>query len=65
MAESDPDVQIARTQRIADNDATFVDPQDLLAELRDDKLAQSIRAQTGLETGRRGTAATVVVPAAQ
>jgi len=27
---------IARKQRIADNDAAFVDPQDMLAELRDD-----------------------------
>jgi starvation-inducible DNA-binding protein len=30
--------QIARTQRIADNDAEFVEPQDMLAELRDDNL---------------------------
>lgn len=30
--------QIARTQRIADNDAEYVDPQDMLAELRDDNL---------------------------
>jgi starvation-inducible DNA-binding protein len=30
--------QIARTQRIADNDADFVEPQDMLAELRDDNL---------------------------
>jgi starvation-inducible DNA-binding protein len=30
--------QIARTQRIADNDANFVTPQDMLAELRDDGL---------------------------
>jgi starvation-inducible DNA-binding protein len=30
--------QIARTQRIADNDAEFVAPQDMLAELRDDNL---------------------------
>jgi len=29
---------IARTQRIADNDANFVTPQDMLAELRDDNL---------------------------
>jgi starvation-inducible DNA-binding protein len=27
---------IARHQRLADNDATYVDPQDMLAELRDD-----------------------------
>jgi starvation-inducible DNA-binding protein len=30
--------QIARTQRIPDNDAEYVDPQDMLAELRDDNL---------------------------
>jgi starvation-inducible DNA-binding protein len=29
---------IARTQRIADNDAPYVDPHDMLAELRDDNL---------------------------
>jgi starvation-inducible DNA-binding protein len=27
---------ISRQQRIADNDAAYVDPQDMLAELRDD-----------------------------
>jgi starvation-inducible DNA-binding protein len=30
--------QIARLQRIPDNDAEYVDPQDMLAELRDDNL---------------------------
>ena len=30
--------QIAKTQRIPDNDAEFVAPQDMLAELRDDNL---------------------------
>jgi starvation-inducible DNA-binding protein len=30
--------QIARTQRIPDNDAEFVSPQDMLAELREDNL---------------------------
>ncbi|QHL89976.1 DNA starvation/stationary phase protection protein [Sphingomonas changnyeongensis] len=37
---------IARRQTIADNDADFVTPQDMLAELRDDnlKLVQQIRA---------------------
>jgi starvation-inducible DNA-binding protein len=29
---------IARTQRISDNDAAFVEPQDMLAELRDDNI---------------------------
>jgi starvation-inducible DNA-binding protein len=28
--------EIARTQRVLDNDAEYVDPQDMLAELRDD-----------------------------
>ncbi len=28
--------EISRQQRIADNDAAYVDPQDMLAELRDD-----------------------------
>src|SRR6185437_296712 len=30
--------QIARTQRIADNDADYVEPNDMLAELRDDNV---------------------------
>jgi starvation-inducible DNA-binding protein len=30
--------QVARTQRIKDNDADYVDPQDMLAELRDNNL---------------------------
>ena len=30
--------QISRTQRISDNDADYVDPHDMLAELRDDNL---------------------------
>jgi starvation-inducible DNA-binding protein len=30
--------QISRTQRIKDNDADYVEPQDMLAELRDDNL---------------------------
>src|SRR5262249_26567134 len=36
---------IARLQRIADNDARFVEPQDMLAELRDDNrgLAAAMR----------------------
>ena len=38
--------QIARTQRILDNDAEYVEPADMLAELRDDNraLAGSLRA---------------------
>lgn len=37
--------QIARTQRILDNDAVYVEPSDMLAELRDDNkaLAASLR----------------------
>ncbi len=37
---------IARTQRIADNDADYVEPSDILAELREDNmaLATSLRA---------------------
>jgi starvation-inducible DNA-binding protein len=39
--------QIAQQQRIKDNDADFVDPQDMLAELRDDnKQLTSILRQT-------------------
>ena len=41
---------IARLQRISDNDAEFVDPQDMLAELREDNkdLAVSMLAAHGL-----------------
>jgi starvation-inducible DNA-binding protein len=37
--------QISREQRILDNDADYVEPQDMLAELRDDnqQLARSMR----------------------
>lgn len=37
--------QIARTQRVLDNDASYVEPSDMLAELRDDNkaLAASLR----------------------
>ncbi|MBR0967374.1 Dps family protein [Tardiphaga sp. 538_B7_N1_4] len=40
---------IARRQRVLDNDATYVDPQDMLAELRDDneQLAVSMREAHG------------------
>jgi starvation-inducible DNA-binding protein len=34
---------IARTQRVADNDAEYVDPQDMLAELREDNKALTTR----------------------
>src|SRR4051794_19742565 len=41
---------IARTQRILDNDAEYVQPLDMLAELRDDNraLAASLRAAHGV-----------------
>ena len=41
---------IARLQRLPDNDADFVSPQDMLAELRDDnkQLAASLRETHGL-----------------
>ena len=41
---------IARLQRVADNDAEFVSPQDMLAELRDDNkdLTQRMREVHGL-----------------
>ena len=35
--------QIARLQRLADNDADYVDPQDMLAELNDDNKALVLR----------------------
>ena len=38
--------QIAREQRILDNDADYVDPQDMLAELRDDNGAFAERMRT-------------------
>ena len=38
--------QIARTTRIADNDADFVTPGDMLAELREDNLALAARMRT-------------------
>jgi len=34
---------IARIQRIEDNDADFVDPPDMLAELREDNIAMAVR----------------------
>jgi starvation-inducible DNA-binding protein len=42
--------QIAKLQRILDNDADYVDPQDMLAELRDDNgsLAARMRETHGL-----------------
>jgi starvation-inducible DNA-binding protein len=41
---------ISRQQRLADNDAAYVDPQDMLAELRDDnqRVVASMREAHGL-----------------
>ena len=41
---------IARQQRLADNDANYVEPQDMLAELRDDneRVVASMREAHGL-----------------
>jgi len=41
---------ISRKQRLADNDASYVDPQDMLAELRDDnqRVVASMREAHGL-----------------
>jgi len=41
---------ISRQQRLADNDAVYVDPQDMLAELRDDnqRIVASMREAHGL-----------------
>lgn len=35
--------QIGRTQRVLDNDAEYVEPEDMLAELREDSKALAIR----------------------
>ena len=42
--------EISRTQRIADNDAPYVTPQDMLAELREDNgmLAKRLREAHGM-----------------
>ena len=52
--------QISRLQRIADNDAQYVEPLDMIAELRDDNaiLTQSMRETHSLcdETGDVATA---------
>ena len=52
--------QISRLQRVLDNDATYVTPIDMLAELRDDNasLARNMREMHGLcdEFGDVGTA---------
>jgi starvation-inducible DNA-binding protein len=56
---------IARLQRLADNDADFVTPLDMLAELRDDnqRLADALRETHGLcdEAGDVATASLIEV----
>lgn len=49
---------IARRQRIRDNDAEFVSPQDMLAELREDnlKLVEALRAAKGAASEARDNA---------
>ena len=41
---------IARTQRVADNDAAYVEPSDMLAELRDDNQSLAARLRAAHET---------------
>jgi starvation-inducible DNA-binding protein len=41
---------IARTQRVLDNDADYVEPSDMLAELRDDNEALATRLRAAHET---------------
>ncbi len=57
--------EIARNQRIADNDAPYVTPQDMLAELREDNgaLAQRLREAHGMidEQGDVATASLLEV----
>jgi starvation-inducible DNA-binding protein len=50
--------EISRTQRIADNDAPYVTPQDMLAELREDNgtLAKRLREAHGLVDEQRDVA---------
>lgn len=57
--------QIGRMQRISDNDAEYVEPSDMLAELRDDNksLAQRLREAHGVceQYGDVGTASLIEV----
>jgi starvation-inducible DNA-binding protein len=54
---------IARTQRIADNDAEYVEPLDMLAELREDNktLGARLREAHGLCDGHRDVAAASLI----
>lgn len=55
--------QIARTQRLLDNDAEFVEPSDMLAELADDNriLAVSLRQAHNTCDGHRDIATTSLI----
>ena len=46
--------EISRLKRVADNDAEFVTPQDMLAELRDDNKALTTRLRETHEPGAIG-----------
>ena len=54
---------IARTQRVLDNDAAYVEPLDMLAELRDDNktLAARLREVHGLCEGHRDIASASLI----
>ena len=45
--------QIATTQRVLDNDADYVEPQDMLAELREDNSALAARMREAHELGEK------------
>jgi len=55
--------QISRTQRIADNDAEFVEPSDMLAELREDNqtLAGRLREAHNVAEDHRDVATTSLI----
>ncbi len=55
--------QISRTQRVLDNDAEYVDPSDMLAELRDDNraLVTRLREAHNVCEGHRDVATTSLI----
>lgn len=55
--------QIARTQRVLDNDAGYVEPEDMLAELREDNkaLAERLREVHDVCDGHRDIATTSLI----
>jgi starvation-inducible DNA-binding protein len=54
---------IGRLQRISDNDADFVDPQDMLSELREDNktLTANLREAHGVSSGHGDVATTSLI----